>query len=251
MKKTTLTSIFFRSFFIHATLNFRRMQNMGFGMALIPMIRELRLQKKDAVKILTAHLQMFNTHPYLTAPVIGSVVSMEEASAFGQDAKAVLSVKQGLMGPYAAIGDTFFWGALRPCAGIAAAVAAFQGWIVAPLIFLLVYTPFHAWIRVGGFIEGYRKGKLGIEFIRKLNLPRLGVWIRWLSVGLLAGSCVWLFRPADYAALINVRAIVIHAAALAVILACVLMIRKGISQTYILYIAVVFFLILSMKEYVM
>ena len=79
MKKTTLTSIFFRSFFIHATLNFRRMQNMGFGMALIPMIRELRLQKKDAVKILTAHLQMFNTHPYLSAPIIGSIVRLEEA----------------------------------------------------------------------------------------------------------------------------------------------------------------------------
>ncbi|HQL01406.1 MAG TPA: PTS system mannose/fructose/sorbose family transporter subunit IID [Smithellaceae bacterium] len=251
MNKNKLIQIFMRSLLIHAALNFRRMQNLGFAFTMIPLVKGSKLDPESASAVMTRHLQMFNTHPYLTAPVIGSVVSMEEASAFGQDAKAVLSVKQGLMGPYAAIGDTFFWGALRPCAGIAAAVAAFQGWIVAPLIFLLVYTPFHAWIRVGGFIEGYRKGKLGIEFIRKLNLPRLGVWIRWLSVGLLAGSCVWLFRPADYAALINVRAIVIHAAALAVILACVLMIRKGISQTYILYIAVVFFLILSMKEYVL
>ena len=217
---------------------------------MMPLARGRKTDPESASAMLTRHLQMFNTHPYLTAPVIGSVVRMEEESTSGQDAKAVLSVKQGLMGPYAAIGDTFFWGALRPCAGIAAAAAAFQGWIIAPLIFLLVYTPFHACVRFGGFIEGYRKGKLGIEFIRKLNLPRLGVWVRWLSVALLAASSVWLFHPANYFALINIRAVIIQTAALVVILACVLMIRKGISQTYILYAAVVLFLIFSMREYV-
>ena len=43
--------IFLRSFFIHTTLNFRRMQNIGFAMAIIPLIRELRLQKKDSERI--------------------------------------------------------------------------------------------------------------------------------------------------------------------------------------------------------
>ena len=48
MKKTTLIKIFLRSFLIHTTLNFRRMQNLGFAMAIIPVIRELRLQKKES-----------------------------------------------------------------------------------------------------------------------------------------------------------------------------------------------------------
>ena len=51
MKKTTLMKIFLRSFFIQTTLNFRRMQNLGFTMAIIPVIRELRLQQKESERI--------------------------------------------------------------------------------------------------------------------------------------------------------------------------------------------------------
>ena len=77
MKKTTLVKIMLRSFFIHTTLNFRRMQNLGFTMAIIPVIRELKLQNKESEKLLTTHLQMFNTHPYFSAPIIGSIVRLE------------------------------------------------------------------------------------------------------------------------------------------------------------------------------
>ncbi len=227
------------------------MQNLGFAYALLPLVRERASEPEAANAMLIRHLQMFNTHPYLTAPVIGSVIRMEEEAASGQDAKAVISVKQGLMGPYAAIGDTFFWGALRPCAGIASAVLAIQGCIVAPLVFLMVYSPFHLWVRMAGFIEGYRKGKLGIEFIRRLNLPRLGGWIRWASVTVLAASAVWLFQADSYATIISSRALIIEAIALGVVLICVALIRKGISQTYILYGGVALFLIYSLREYVL
>ena len=86
MKKTTLMKIFLRSFFIQTTLNFRRMQNLGFTMAIIPLIRELRLQQKDSERMLTMHLQMFNTNPYFSASVIGSVVRLEEEQAGKGDA---------------------------------------------------------------------------------------------------------------------------------------------------------------------
>ena len=89
MKKTTLIKIFLRSFFIHTTLNFRRMQNLGFAMAIIPVIRELRLQKKESRQLLTTHLQLFNTHPYFSAPIIGSIVRLEEEQACtGEDCNA-------------------------------------------------------------------------------------------------------------------------------------------------------------------
>ena len=54
----------------------------------------------------TSHLQMFNTHPYLTAAVIGSVVRLEEDG----DKLEADHLKKAVMGPYAAIGDSFFWG---------------------------------------------------------------------------------------------------------------------------------------------
>jgi PTS system mannose-specific IID component len=161
------------------------MQNLGFAMAIIPVIREWNLTKKDAEGLVTRHLQMFNTHPYFSAAVIGSVISLEEEQIKDKGANPssdTAAVKQILTGPYAAIGDTFFWGALRPFAAIIACVLAYAGYVIAPLAFLLLYTPAHVWVRLKGFLEGYRRGKQGIEFIRILNLPRIAVKIRGIFI---------------------------------------------------------------------
>ena len=85
------------------------MQNMGFAMAVIPLIKELRLDKKKSEKFLTEHLQMFNTHPYFSAPIIGSIVRLEEENVLKDQENAdASSIKQSLMASYAAIGDIFF-----------------------------------------------------------------------------------------------------------------------------------------------
>ena len=250
MKRGSLIKIFLRSFFIHTTLNFRRMQNLGFAYAMIPLLREKKLPEKDEEAILTRHLQMFNTHPYLSAPLLGSIVRMEEERLNGEDASSIMMVKQSLMGPYAAIGDTFFWGALRPCAGIIAVSLAWLGWILAPLAFIMIYTPSHIWVRLKGFIEGYRRGKQGIEFVRKIDLPRIAARVRWLSLIVLAGFGVWLLRS-GYSNFAGLYRYAMEAAALAIILICWIMIKKGVSQVYILYGAAVLFLIFSSRELLM
>ena len=77
MTKATVVKIFLRSLFIHSTLNFRRMQNLGFAMSMIPLVRQWQKQHKDVKEILLRHLQMFNTHPYFSAPIIGSILRLE------------------------------------------------------------------------------------------------------------------------------------------------------------------------------
>lgn len=253
MNKSALVKIFLRSFFIHTTLNFRRMQNLGFAMAVIPVIREWNLTKKDAEGLLTRHLQMFNTHPYFSAAVIGSVIRLEEEQIKDKGANPssdTVVVKQILTGPYAAIGDTFFWGALRPFAAIVACVLAYTGYVIAPLAFLLLYTPAHVWVRLKGFLEGYRRGKQGIEFIRILNLPSIAVRIRWVSLIVLAIWAALLLNSKEYLSFINLSGIVMKLVAIATILACLLLIKKRISQFYILYGAALFFLLISsLKEF--
>lgn len=244
MKKTTLMKIFLRSFFIHTTLNFRRMQNLGFTMAIIPLIRELRLQQKDSERMLTMHLQMFNTNPYFSASVIGSVVRLEEEQAGKGDALDIPPIKQSLMGSYAAIGDIFFWGALRPFASIFAVILGYMGLILAPVAFLLIYTPAHFWIRLKGFIEGYRQGKKGFEFIRSLDLPRVAVKIRWLSLIILAGFVIWLSYD-GYWPFIKTYGVIMKLTAMAVVLLCLLLIKRGILQIYIIYGAIVIFFIIA------
>jgi len=248
VKKAVLARILLRSFFIHAALNFRRMQNLGFVTAIIPLIREWKLESKDSEAMLTRHLQMYNSHPYFSAPLIGSIVRLEEEKKDFGDASDVLAVKNSLMGPYAAIGDTFFWGALRPFAGIVAVVLAFKGLIVAPLAFLLIYTPPHLLIRIKGFIEGYRRGKQGMEFIRALNLPRATSLIRWMSLVIMAFFAAWL-SYAEYSPFINTYGIVMALAAIAIVMFFYFLIKKGLSQIYIIYGSVaLFFVIISFKE---
>lgn len=225
------------------------MQNLGFTMAIIPLIRELRLQQKDSERILTMHLQLFNTNPYFSASVIGSVVRLEEEHAGKGDAIDIPPLKQSLMGAYAAIGDTFFWGALRPFASIVAVILGYMGLILAPVAFLLIYTPAHIWIRLKGFIEGYRQGKKGFEFIRSLDLPRIAVIIRWLSLIVLAGALIWLSCCGEWP-FIKTYSLIVKLTAMAVVLLCLLFIKKGVSQICIIYGAVVIFFLISWTGFI-
>jgi mannose PTS system EIID component len=160
-----------------------------------------------------------------------------------------IAVKQSLMGPYAAIGDTFFWGALRPFAAIIACILAYKGFVIAPLVFLLLYTPAHFWVRLKGFLVGYQRGKLGIEFIRAMDLPSIAIKIRWCSLILLAGSTAILTSGHGLLPFITSSRAAVMLGIMATILCCLLLIKKRISQFYILYGAAIIFLIISWKEF--
>jgi PTS system mannose-specific IID component len=224
------------------------MQNMGFTMAIIPLIRELGLQRKESEKILTTHLQLFNTHPYFSAPIIGSIVRLEEEQAEKGESFDAIAIKKSLMASYAAIGDIFFWGALRPFASIIAVVSVYMGLIIAPFAFLLIYTPAHFWVRLKGFIEGYRGGKKGFEFIRSLNLTDIAVKIRWLSLFILTGLIIWLSCNGAYWPFIKTYGVIMKLTALATVMLCLLLIKEGVSQIYIIYGAVVMFILISWKD---
>jgi len=230
MKRSTLLGIFLRSLTIQASFNFWRMQNLGFAFAMLPMIRR---QEGDQIRIaasLASHLQMFNTHPYLVAPVIGTVVRLEEEGRISE----ATDLKKALMGPYAAIGDSFFWGALRSFSAVGAVIVALTGTLTAPFAFLLLYSPFHLWVRGKGFLEGYRRGKSGIDFIRRLGLPEAAGRFRFLSlilIGILSAAVVEMAcRPLDF-----LPKIPTSAAALGLFILFSLGVHKGISPVKILY----------------
>jgi PTS system mannose-specific IID component len=142
--------------------------------------------------------------------------------------------KKAVMGPYAAIGDSFFWGALRLFSAVGAVLLAYQGYLLAPLVFLLLYNPAHFGVRVRGFFEGYSRGRHSIHFIKDLDLPRLTGRLRMLSlilIGVLAAVVAEMaYRPLDFLPEIPVKAV-----ALTLILLCFLGVHKGIAPLMILY----------------
>ncbi len=185
MRTIDLLKIFLRSLFIESSFNFSHMQNIGFAYALIPLVKRLGGGRKRTARILERHVQLFNSHPYMTGAIIGSVVKLEEECP-GGDCPEAVTLKKSIMSPYAAIGDPFFWGALRPLSLIVGVIIAVKGFIVAPIVSIVIYNAIHLWVRIKGFIEGYRNGRGAIEFLKTMNLPDMSRKIRWASLFLLA-----------------------------------------------------------------
>ena len=113
------------------------MQNLGWAYALIPAIKKLYTSKEDRAAALERHLEFFNTHPYVAAPIIGVTLALEEERANGAeiDDTAIQGVKIGMMGPLAGVGDPVFWFTVRPILGALGASLAMAGNIVGPLLF--------------------------------------------------------------------------------------------------------------------
>ncbi|EHI75198.1 PTS system mannose-specific transporter subunit IID [Streptococcus criceti] len=129
--------VWWRSTFLQGSWNYERMQNLGWAYSLIPAIKKLYKSQEDRSAALERHLEFFNTHPYVAAPIIGVTLALEEEKANGAeiDDAAIQGVKIGMMGPLAGIGDPVFWFTVRPILGALGASLAQAGNIVGPLIF--------------------------------------------------------------------------------------------------------------------
>ncbi|WP_423789050.1 PTS system mannose/fructose/sorbose family transporter subunit IID, partial [Lactococcus taiwanensis] len=142
LDKKIRRSVMWRSMFLQGSWNYERMQNGGWAYSLIPALKKLYPSGEEAKEALKRHLEFFNTHPYVAAPIIGVTLALEEERANGAeiDDAAIQGVKVGMMGPLAGIGDPVFWFTVRPIVGAIAASLATGGSIIAPLFFFIVWN---------------------------------------------------------------------------------------------------------------
>ena len=73
--------VWWRSQFLQGSWNYERMQNLGWAYSLIPAIKKLYTNKEDQAAALKRHLEFFNTHPYVAAPIMGVTLALEEEKA--------------------------------------------------------------------------------------------------------------------------------------------------------------------------
>jgi len=229
LEAANLKKIFLRSLLIQGSWNFWRMQNLGFAFSMMPLLQEpgSRIEPRE---FLTRQLQRFNTHPVLTAPIMGVVGRLEEE---GKPEEAS-HLKETLMAPYAALGDSLYGNSLRPLSAAGSLVFAFLGTLLAPLVYLALYSPLHLWIRLRGFAAGYRRGREGVDFIKAMNVPQLATRIRW-GVTLLLGVVAFLVAGGKAHAFGGSFPLLDRAVILAVILASFWAVKRGIPVTVILY----------------
>ena len=142
LTKSDRQKVCFRHQFLQGSWNYERMQNGGWCFAMITAIKKLYTDKDDQIAALKRHLEFYNTHPYVSAPVIGVTLALEEERANGApiDDVAIQGVKVGMMGPLAGVGDPAFWFTLRPILGALGASIALSGSIVGPLLFFFAWN---------------------------------------------------------------------------------------------------------------
>ena len=142
LSKSDRQKVWWRSTFLQGSWNYERMQNLGWAYSLIPAIKKLYTNKEDQAAALERHMEFFNTHPYVAAPIIGVTLALEEERANGAaiDDAAIQGVKIGMMGPLAGIGDPVFWFTVRPILGALGASLAASGNILGPLIFFIAWN---------------------------------------------------------------------------------------------------------------
>lgn len=186
LSKKDITKLFVRSNAVQSAFNFERMQAMGFVWGMIPIINKLYSEEQDRVEAYKRHLGYFNSHPWTCGAIYGIVASMEEKKANGEDVSEgnIQAIKGALMGPLAGIGDSLFWGTLRPiCAGICASLAL-AGNAFAPLLFIVIMNAIHFGVQYWGVTNGY---KFADQFMSKMESLQIK---RWMEAATILGLLV-------------------------------------------------------------
>ena len=142
LSKKDRMSVAWRHQFLQGSWNYERMQNGGWCYSIIPAIKKLYPNKEDRIAALKRHMEFYNTHPYVSAPVMGVTLALEEERANGAEIndQAIQGVKVGMMGPLAGVGDPVFWFTLRPILGALGASLALSGNIMGPLLFFFAWN---------------------------------------------------------------------------------------------------------------
>ena len=142
LSKNDRIKVWFRHQFLQGSWNYERMQNGGWCFSIIPAIKKLYTSKDDQIAALKRHMEFYNTHPYVSAPVMGVTLALEEDRANGApvDDAAIQGVKVGMMGPLAGVGDPVFWYTVRPLLGALGASLAMSGTIMGPILFFVLWN---------------------------------------------------------------------------------------------------------------
>lgn len=140
--------------------NYETMQSGGVVLALGPILRKLYPNDDDYKEALESHFTFFNTNPWIGNIIIGATIAVEEThneQNKNEIRETVASIKTGLMGPLAGIGDAVLFVIPMTIFGALAGYMAKDG---SPLgiLFGLAYCIACLFVRKWMLVMGYKQG---------------------------------------------------------------------------------------------
>ena len=191
---------------VEVPVSFDRMQALAFGYSMNKVLR--KLYKDDPEELQAAmrrHTSMFNTNCDWGSIIHGITISLEEQRALGHDdisPEVIQSLKLGLMGPLAGLGDSVRAGTIAPIVTAFCISIGQTGNLIAPFllegILVAIVWPFAIWL----LKKSYHTGKEGIQEIfssGKLNwITTMTSTLGGITLGALAASYVTLSSPLEF-----------------------------------------------------
>ncbi|EJE99140.1 PTS system mannose/fructose/sorbose family transporter subunit IID [Liquorilactobacillus mali] len=173
-KKDIFQTFIFENF-QQASFNYETIHGLAFCVDMIPTIKRVYKTKEERVAALKRHLAFFNVTPALCGPVVGITMAMEKGRADGEEINegTIQSLKVGLMGPLAGVGDPLMWGTLRPILAALGASLALQGSWFGPLIFFFAFNGVRLGLKWYGLKIGLDRGLALVKDISGNLLPKL------------------------------------------------------------------------------
>ncbi|MDN6231906.1 MAG: PTS system mannose/fructose/sorbose family transporter subunit IID [Staphylococcus simulans] len=116
--------------------NYERMQASGYLYTILPQLRKIYGDGTPELKeMMKTHTQFFNTSNFFNTIIMGIDIAMEEKEKV-KAKDSVQGLKVGLMGPFAAIGDSIFASLIPTIFGALAANMAINGNPIGAFIWL-------------------------------------------------------------------------------------------------------------------
>lgn len=169
LSKSDVLKAFWKwTFFSHSNYNYERLQASGILQSMSHIPEKLYPDNpEEQKKFMKRHMSFYNTEPHFGGIINGMVLAMEEERANGAeiDDEAINSIKTGLMGPMAGIGDTLWQGTLQPIALAIGISIASGGNPFGTLIFILIMCAVMFPIAYFMYMKGYTTGKTGVEAV--------------------------------------------------------------------------------------
>ncbi|WP_251860068.1 PTS system mannose/fructose/sorbose family transporter subunit IID [Clostridium sp. Marseille-Q2269] len=167
-KKTLRKSWLLWTFGNLSSMSFEWLEAMGFAVSMIPVIKKLYGgNKEEEIKALKRSSTFYNTEPQLGSVINGIVCGLEEERANGAaiDDEMINSIKLGLMGPLAGIGDAMLPGMYIPLLISIAIGMSKDGSPMGAIFYILTYLITVTGLSYYVFFKGYQLGTKSVDLI--------------------------------------------------------------------------------------
>lgn len=189
LTKSDINKVYLRNLFgLQWGWNYEKMQGLGYAWVIMPALKRIYKNNPEGMKkALKMQLGYFNTAQAMSHLIIGADMAIEE-SLGEKSEEAISSLKTGLMGPFAGVGDTLFIAIYRAIVFSIASYIAINGnsiGLIIPVLTCLAVL----FIRYKFTYIGYEQSrKLAVGFSNSIAPITEGAAILGLTVvgGLIA-----------------------------------------------------------------